>query len=73
MKERRRLHLLFAVTLDLKKGDEVVTNGGIIGKVSKVDEKEVLVEVKWPTMKCCLINLTFFVIVIFTKLLTKVL
>ena len=28
----------------MKKGDEVVTNGGIVGKVTKIDEKTVTIE-----------------------------
>lgn len=30
---------------EMKKGDEVVTNGGITGKVTKVDEKTVTLEI----------------------------
>lgn len=30
---------------EMKKGDEVVTNGGITGKVTKVDEKSVTLEI----------------------------
>ena len=29
----------------MKKGDEVVTNGGIVGKVTKVDSKSVTLEI----------------------------
>ena len=28
----------------MKKGDDVVTNGGIVGKVTKIDEKTVTIE-----------------------------
>lgn len=30
---------------EMKKGDEVVTNGGMIGKVTKVDEKTITIEI----------------------------
>lgn len=30
--------------LDLKKGDEVITNGGIIGKISKIDDTELVLQ-----------------------------
>lgn len=30
---------------EMKKGDEVVTNGGVTGKVTKVDEKTVTLEI----------------------------
>ena len=29
----------------MKKGDEVVTNGGIVGKITKMDEKTVTIEI----------------------------
>jgi preprotein translocase subunit YajC len=34
---------------DLKKGDEVVTASGIIGRISKIDEKEVTLEIDGKT------------------------
>ena len=34
-----------AMLADLKKGDEVVTGGGIVGRVAKVDDNTVIVEV----------------------------
>lgn len=38
----RKEHKEFTETV--KKGDEVVTNSGIIGKISKLDEKEVTLQ-----------------------------
>lgn len=34
---------------ELKRGDEVVTSGGIIGKVNKIDEKEVTLQTSEKT------------------------
>ena len=45
MPERRKQKARMAMLKGVKKGDQVVTTAGIIGKVYRVDEREVLVQV----------------------------
>lgn len=44
MPQRRREKLLGQMRASLKEGDEVVTNGGIIGKVTHVSDNEISIE-----------------------------
>jgi preprotein translocase subunit YajC len=45
MPERRKQKARVAMIKNVKKGDQVVTTAGIIGKVTRVDERDVVVQV----------------------------
>ena len=42
--QQKRVKMLQDAVSSVKKGDRVVTGGGLIGKVTKVDEREVEIE-----------------------------
>ena len=55
--QQKRVKMLQDSVNSVKKGDRVVTGGGLIGKVTKVDEREVEIELS-PTVKVRAIKAT---------------
>ena len=55
--QQRRMKALQASVLSVKKGDTVVTAGGLMGKVTKVEETIVEVEIA-PTVKVRVVKAT---------------
>ena len=55
--QQKRVKMLQDAVNSVKKGDKVVTGGGLIGKVVKVDEREVEIELS-PTVKVRAIKAT---------------
>ena len=55
--QQKRVKMLQDSVNSVKKGDRVVTGGGLIGKVVKVDEREVEIELS-PTVKVRAIKAT---------------
>ena len=55
--QQKRVKMLQDSVNSVKKGDKVVTGGGLIGKVTKVDEREVEIELS-PTVKVRAIKAT---------------
>ena len=55
--QQKRVKMLQDAVNSVKKGDRVVTGGGLIGKVTRVEEREVEIELS-PTVKVRAIKAT---------------
>jgi len=55
--QQRRVKVLQTAIANLKKNDQVVTSGGILGKVTKVDDQYVELEIA-PTVKIKVVRAT---------------
>lgn len=55
--QQRRVKALQNAIANLKKNDQVITSGGILGKVSKVDDQYVELEIA-PTVKIKVVRAT---------------